>query len=233
MSSLGSPFGPFWGPTVVLNRGPIVVLFGIPSSPFSGSPLGSLWCPLWGLFGVPFGSSLGFPLGPFWGPLFPLFGVPSSPFLGSPLGPFWGPLWVLFGVLFGPFWGPLWVLFGIPSSPFLGSPWESPKRTSSPIPPPYGAALWGCGWRWEEKGKRNPTAPKPHSPKTPQPPHFPFIRGAGGGDLGFWVPLCALWGWMRWLWGGAVGWGCGAELWGGYRVAVEWVWGCRVPVGQL
>ena len=133
------------------------------------------------------------------------------------MGPFWGLLFPLYGVLFGPFWGPLWVLFGIPSSPFLGSPWESPKRTSSPIPPPYGAALWGCGWRWEEKGKRNPTAPKPHSPKTPQPPHFPFIRGAGGGDLGFWVPLCALWGWMHWLWGGAVGWGCGVGC------------GCAVP----
>ena len=183
--------------------------------------------PLWGphlpLFGVPFGASLESPFPFFWGPLWVLFGVFSSPSMGSSLGPFWGLLFPLYGVLFGPFWGPLWVLFGIPSSPFLGSPWESPKRTSSPIPPPYGAALWGCGWRWEEKGKRNPTAPKPHSPKTPQPPHFPFIRGAGGGDLGFWVPLCALWGWMRWLWGGAVGWGCGVELWGGSGAAIRWL----------
>ena len=203
-ASLESPFPFFWGP--------LWVLFGVFSSPSMGSSLGPFWGLLFPLYGVLFG--------PFWGPLWVLFGIPSSPFSGSPLGSLWCPLWGLFGVPFGsslgfplpPLWGPIWVLFGIPSSPFLGSPWESPKRTSSPIPPPYGAALWGCGWRWEEKGKRNPTAPKPHSPKTPQPPHFPFIRGAGGGDLGFWVPLCALWGWMRWLWGGAVGWSCGAAV---------------------
>ena len=69
--------------------------------------------------------------------------------------------------------GSHWVLFGVPYKdicPHYATLW------GNPIGPRYGAALWGCamGLRLEEKGKRNPTAPKPHSPETPQPPHFPL-----------------------------------------------------------
>ena len=49
-------------------------------------------------------------------------------------------------------------------------------------------------------------------------------------------PLCSVgldalavgWGCGVGLWGGAVG-----RLWGGYKVVVGWMWGCRVAVGWV
>ena len=81
-------------------------------------------------------------------------------FIGVPLGPFWGP----------PFWGLLWVLFGVSYKdicPCCATLWGCPIGLC------YGATLWGCpmGLRLAVGGKREA---KPHSPETPQPPHFPL-----------------------------------------------------------
>ena len=116
-----------------------------------------------------------------------------------------GSHWVLFGVL----------LFGVPLGPFWGPLQGHLSPLRHPMGPPYGAALWGCGWR--KKGSetpqpRNPTAPKPHSRPT-----SPFIHRAGGiWGLGFLSVMCG----VGWVWG--LGW---RGLWGGFGGGLGWLWG--------
>ena len=115
-----------------------------------------------------------------------------------------GSHWVLFGVL----------LFGVPLGPFWGPLQGHLSPLRHPMGPPYRTTLWGrpMGLRLEEKGKRNPTALKPHSRPT-----SPFIHRAGGiWGFGFLSVMCG----VGWVWG--LGW---RGLWGGFGGGLGWLWG--------